>query len=69
MMNFLKGKRLIWTPYFRVFCDGGQPRFTALPSFRPQYYDKYWRMTGFAVYFLGREFNFSFGKDENGLYR
>lgn len=31
-------------------------------------YDKHWGMIGFAMYIWGREFNFSFGRDYNGLY-
>ena len=67
-MNYFKGKRLIWTVYFRLFCDNGQPKFTYIPKFRILYYSVHWNMWGFAIYLFGREFNFSFGKDVNHLY-
>ena len=68
MLNFLRSKRLVWTTYFRLFTDGGMPKFTYIPRIRRHYYSSYWGMYGFYIYFLGREFNFSFGKDKNYLY-
>ncbi len=69
IFNLLHGKRLIWTQYVRVYCDGGYPRNFLCPRFRFGMYDKHWGMKGFAMVWLGREFNFSFGKDKNGLYK
>jgi hypothetical protein len=65
----LKGKQLYWSPYFRVYCDGGQPNWYWLPKFSKKYYDPNWGLYGFQVYWLGREFNFSFGEDTKGLYK
>jgi hypothetical protein len=62
-------KRILWTSHVRIFCDGGNPIIRYFPKFRKECYAKYWNMKGFAVYWLGREFNFSFGKDINGLYK
>ena len=62
-------KTIIWTTYVRIFCDGGNPIIHYFPKFRTDHHDKHWNMFGFAIYFLGREFNFSFGKDINGLYK
>lgn len=68
MMRFLAGKRLVWTTYFRLFTDNGQPKFRIIPRFRRLHYSKHWGMKGFAVYLWGREFNFSFGKDKKDFY-
>jgi hypothetical protein len=64
----LHGMKLFWRPAIRVFCDGGYPVFRWLPHFRRLHYAPYWGMCGFAVYLFGREINFSFGMDRNGLY-
>ena len=68
-MRFLAGKRLVWTEYLRVFCDNGHPLFRILPRFRRMNYYEHWQIYGFAMYLWGREINFSFGRDVNGLYR
>ena len=65
----LSGKRLWWSKRVRIFCDGGGPVFRWRPRYRRLGYDPHWGMFGFAVYWLGREFNFSFGRDVRGLYR
>lgn len=65
----LGGKKLWWSKRIRVFCDNGVPIFRWVPRFRRQGYHPRWRMFGFAVYWLGREFNFSFGVDHNGLFK
>lgn len=67
--DYFYNKTIIWTPTVRIFCDGGKPIIRYIPRFRRAYYAKFWGMSGFVIYFLGREFNFSFGKDVNGLYR
>ena len=67
-MSWLKGKRLFWTHYVRVFTDGGYPKFRYFPRFRRLHYATHWGMRGFAIYLFGREFNFSFGIDKNKLY-
>jgi hypothetical protein len=64
----LHAKKIIWTKYIRVFCDGGNPIFRYLPRFRRAHYNPYWGMYGFAVYLFGREINFSLGEDKKGLY-
>ena len=64
----LRGKRLLWAQRVRIFCDGGWPNFYWYPRFRTAGYSSHWKMFGFAMYLWGREINFSFGKDENGLY-
>ena len=66
--SYFYGKVILWTPYFRVFCDAGMPIIRYFPRFRNLRYAKHWNMCGFALYWLGREFNFSFGKDINNLY-
>jgi hypothetical protein len=68
IFHALSGKILFWSKYIRIFCDGGWPKFTWIPKFRRTYYDPHWGLKGFAFYWMGREFNFSFGKDKNGLY-
>ena len=65
----LSGKRLWWSKRVRVFCDAGSPVFRWIPRYRRLGYAPYWGMSGFAGYWLGREFNFSFGQDRNGLYQ
>ena len=65
----LTGRRLIWRKYIRLFTDAGNPKFRLLPRARRLHYSTHWGMYGFAVYFLGREFNFSFGEDKNSLYK
>lgn len=67
-MNWLAGKKLVWRESIRIFTDNGQPIFRLLPRVRRIGFDKYWDLWGFAVYWLGREFNFVFGKDKKGLY-
>ncbi len=64
----LHGRKLLWKPAIRVFCDGGNPAFRWFPHFRRLHYASYWGMCGFAVHLFGREINLSFGKDRNGLY-
>jgi hypothetical protein len=59
----LHGKRLLWTKYVRVFCDGGSPKFRWLPKVNRMYYSPYWGLKGFRLYLFGREINFSFGVD------
>ena len=66
--KYFYGKKLVWSTYIRIFCDGGNPIIRYIPKFRRQYYATYWKLKGFVIYWLGREFNFSFGKDVNGLY-
>lgn len=65
----LKSKRVIWTKTIRLYTDGGQPKFTLLPGIRKQGFHSHWGLCGFVIYWLGREFNFVFGKDINGLYK
>lgn len=67
-MKFLCGRTIIWTKSIRIYCDGGAPKFTFLPKYRPLSFYKYWGLKGFAIYLWGREFNFSFGVDKMGLY-
>ena len=62
-------KKILWTKYCRVFCDGGEPIFKWYPVFVPHFYHKYWKMWGFKVYLFGREINFSFREDVMGLYK
>lgn len=69
IFNFLHGKKLIWTKHVRVYCDGGLPKNFLFPRFRFGKYADDWGMKGFAVVWLGREFNFSFGNDKNRLYK
>ena len=64
----LKGKRLVWTRWVKIFCDGGYPIYQVVPRFRRQHYARHWGLFGFAVYWLGREINFCFGVDKHGLY-
>lgn len=64
----LSGKRLVWTDYIKIFCDGGHVKYRIIPHVVRAGYDKYWKMYGFRIYWLGREFNFTFGKDINKLY-
>lgn len=68
LFSNLRGKRLLWTRYVRVFVDHGSPMFTALPRFRRLRYAQHWQMCGFAVLVWGREFSFSFGRDIHKLY-
>lgn len=65
----LNGKRIIWTKQFKLFTDGGMPIYCWYPKVRIAYYDPYWGLRGFKIYWLGREFNFEFGKDKQGLYK
>ena len=69
LMFGLAGRRLVWSCYMRIFTDGGFPKFRWLPRFRRLHYAPYWGMYGFALYLFGREFNFSFGQDENNLFK
>jgi hypothetical protein len=64
----IKGKRLIWLKYFKVYTDGGHPIFRYVPVFVKKFFDPHWGLKGFNMYFLGREFNFVFGEDKHGLY-
>lgn len=66
--HYFYAKIIIWTPTIKIFCDAGKPIIYYFPKFRRKHFAKYWRMYGFEIYFLGREFNFVFGKDVNGLY-
>jgi len=67
-MRWLKGKRLFWTRYIRIYTDGGYHKFRYFPRFRRLHYSIHWGMWGFCIYLFGREFNFSFGIDKNKLY-
>lgn len=64
----LSGKQLWWSKRVRIFCDGGRPIFRWFPRYCKRGYHPHWGMRGFAIYWLGREFNFSFGSDRNGFY-
>lgn len=64
----LKGKRLLWTSRIKIFCDGGEPIYRLTPRVRRQHYNPHWGLYGFAVYWLGREFNVCVGIDKRGLY-
>jgi hypothetical protein len=68
MLESWRGKRLIWTTYFRLFTCGGFPKMRYIPKFRRSHYAAYWGMRGFVVYWLSHEFNFSFGKDIHNHY-
>ena len=65
----LHGKHLIWTRYFRLYCDGGYPNFYWIPRYDKYGYDKYWGMRGFCLTWMGRQFFFSFGLDKRGFYK
>lgn len=67
--NYFYCKTILWTPYVRIFCDGGQPRIYWFPRFRCLGYHSFWGMVGFSIHFWGRQFCFSFGLDKNGLYK
>jgi len=60
---------IVWTKYVRIFTDGGGQNFRWFPKFRTGMYCKHWGMSGFYVYWLGREFWFSFKEDKKGLYK
>jgi len=66
--EYFYGRKIIWTKMVRIFCDSGRPVMRYVPRFRRMHYDKHWNMYGFAMYWFGREFNFSFGEDVKGLY-
>lgn len=65
----LRGKKLIWTKYVRVFCDGGNPKNLIWPRFHFGMYDPCWKMKGGVLTWLGRQFFFSFGEDKKGFYK
>lgn len=67
--NKLRGKHLLWTKLLRIYCDGGQPKYTLMPRYFRSSYSEYWWLYQAAFIWLGREFNFSFGIDRKGLYR
>ena len=64
----LRGKNILMTEYIRIYCDGGYPNFHYYPIFfgNPFNYEHY-RLRGFSISILGREFFFIFGKDIKGL--
>lgn len=64
----LHGKRLLWKKRIRVYCDGGQPIFRWMPRPYRMGYAKHWGLRGFWTSWLGRQFFFSFGEDQNGCY-
>lgn len=65
----LKGKKIYWSTYLKIYCDGGQPIFKYYPVFHlKNCINKFWKMYLCRIYFLGREFNFCFGKDINKMY-
>ena len=61
-------KRFVWTKYIKIYTDGGYPNFYWFPKLRRMYYNSYWEMVGFYIYWLGREVSFSFGEDKHKLY-
>ena len=61
-------KTVVWSKYVRIFCDGGQPIVRYMPRFRRARYAMHWKLHGFAMYWLGREFNFELGEDVNHLH-
>lgn len=67
--NTLKYRSILTMKFFRLYTDGGHPRFRWLPRFRRMHFHDHWGLRGFAVYFIGREFNFVFGKDQRGFFR
>lgn len=64
----LSGKRLVWGKWFRIFTDSGQPKFYYIPRIINGIYHERLGMSRFRMYWLGKEFNFSFGEDKHGLY-
>jgi hypothetical protein len=69
LMFFLKGKKILWTKYVRIFCDSGYKDVKYRPKIITGIYSNYWGIKGFIIDFLGREFWFSFGEDKHGLYK
>lgn len=66
--DYFYAKKILWTTYVRIFCDGGRQIYRVIPEICRMSYAKHWKLWGFRLYWLGREFCFSFGKDVNGLY-
>lgn len=64
----LRSKKIIWSNSFKLFTDGGDPNWYWFPKYRREGYDSSWEVWGFAIYWLGREFNFAFGEDKHGLF-
>jgi hypothetical protein len=65
----LRAKKVLWTRYVKIFCDGGQPIWHWFPHFNWSYSAPFWGFKGFRMYLFGREVNFIFGEDKNGLYK
>ena len=65
----LANRKLIWGKYIRVYTDNRNPIFRKIPHFQCKQYSNHWKLYGFVITWLGRQFFFSFGEDVNGFYK
>jgi hypothetical protein len=65
----LRYKKILWTKYVKIFCDGGFPIWRKYPRICRTHFSPHWDLKGFRIYIFGREINFVFGEDKKGLYR
>jgi hypothetical protein len=64
----LRSKEIVWTKKVKIYTDGGMPIMCYWPRFTKLGINDYWGLSGFHLYWLGREFTFVYGEDINGLY-